>query len=76
MYASACVHMTHRVLQQGSSVISAEYTHIPSLGWINFAGDGDGVDFDAFSNHEIDALSVGGPGSTVTGQFVTEITVR
>ena len=51
---------------------------VPNFGSVisTAAGDGDGADFDAFSNHEIDGLSVGGPGSTVTGQFVTEITVR
>ena len=51
---------------------------VPNFGSVisTVAGDGDGAEFDAFSSHEIDALSVGGPGSTVTGQFVTEITVR
>lgn len=51
---------------------------VPNFGSVisTSAGSGSDASFDLFSNHEIDGLTVGGPGSTVTGQFVTEITVR
>ena len=62
----------------GTENVTITVATVPNFGSVisTVAGDGDGADFDAFSNHEIDGLSVGGPGSTVTGQFVTEITHR
>ena len=40
------------------------------------AGSGAGFDGDITSAHGIENLEEGGAGSTVTGQFVTELTIR
>ena len=51
---------------------------VPNFGSVisTVAGSGAGFDGDITSAHGIENLEEGGAGSTVTGQFVTELTIR
>lgn len=51
---------------------------VPNFGSVisTVAGSGSGFDGDITSSHGIENLEEGGAGSTVTGQFVTELTIR
>ena len=51
---------------------------VPNFGSVisTVAGSGDGFAGSITSGHGITGLSEGGAGSTVTGQFVTELTIR
>ncbi len=51
---------------------------VPNFGSVisTVAGSGSGFDGDITSAHGIENLEEGGAGSTVTGQFVTELTIR
>ena len=51
---------------------------VPNFGSVisTSAGSGDGFSGSITSGHGITGLHEGGAGSTVTGQFVTELTIR